>query len=114
MTDSSSSALQQALQAYGQSSWSLQLLSVNAIDPAQPLAVELICNSKFGTFCLDGSGLSQGAVKAIIACGCIFVVLVVSIACVAFDVWRRSGVVSHHTPASPNLEAKNSICTQRI
>lgn len=82
------------MQAYGQPNWSLTLLSMTAIDPKQPLAVELICNSKFGTFCLDGSGLSQGEVKAIIACGCIFVVLFISGACVVYDIRRRSGRVS--------------------
>ena len=85
--------MQQALQAYGQPSWSLSLLSINAVDPSQPLAVELVCATKFGSICLDGSGLSEGAVKAIIAVGVIVIVFAVSSACVLVDILRRSGRV---------------------
>ena len=87
-------SMQQALQSYGQPNWSLQLLSIDAIDPTQPLSVELICNNKFGTLCLDKSGLSQGAVKGIIAGGCIFLVLVSALLCVLLDICHRSGRVS--------------------
>ncbi len=85
--------MQQALQSYGQPNWSLQLLSIGAVDPTQALAIELVCNRKFGTFCLDGSGLSQGAVKGIIAGGCIFLVLISALLCVFLDICHRSGRV---------------------
>ena len=86
-------AVQQALQSYGQPNWSLKLLSMDSVDPSQPLAVELICNKKFGSLCLDGTGLSQGAVKGIIAAGCIFLVLLSALICVFMDICRRSGRV---------------------
>jgi len=64
------------------------------VDPYQALKVELLCNSKFGSACLDGSGLSEGAVKGIIAGGCIFVVLASAFFCVVMDVCHRSGQVT--------------------
>ena len=82
-----------ALQTHGQSSWGLTLLSTNVVNPATPLDVELRCQRKFGSICLEGSGLSQGAVKAIIACGCIVIVLTLSTLCVIIDIRRRSGRV---------------------
>lgn len=67
---------------------------MDSVDPTQALPVELVCNKKFGSFCLDGSGLSEGAVKGIIAGGCIFLVLVSALLCVFLDICRRSGRVS--------------------
>lgn len=88
--------MQQALQSYGQPNWSLKLLSTESVDPTQALAIELVCNKKFGSFCLDRSGLSQGAVKGIIAGGCFFLVLISALLCVFLDICRRSGRVLLH------------------
>lgn len=90
-----------ALQLYGQSGWNVQLLSYGNVDPRQPLPVELACKSKFDTFCLDGSGLSAGGVKGIIAAGCIVVVLAPALLCVFLDIRRKSGRV--HPPLLHHL-----------
>ena len=101
--------LQQALQNYGQPDWSLKLLSMDSVDPTQALAIELVCNKIFGGICLDHSGLSQGAVKGIIAAGCIFLVLLSALLCVFLDICKRSGRVSsipsHNCSVSASLSS---------
>lgn len=87
----SSGSLQAALQAQGESSWGVTLLSAEAAQPSGRLKANEVCRQKWAGLCLDGSGLSSAGVKGIIAAGVIVIVGAVTGLCVWWDVRRRSG-----------------------
>ena len=72
----------------------MSLLSLTSVDPRVALNNQVKCKKNLGSFCLDNSSLSVAGAEVIIALGCLFVIVLVSIPCVWLEWRRKSGQAS--------------------